>query len=287
MRAPLRGARKERFPRPAREYLLVDPGSERREAGERRPREDESLLTACSRIRLAEREQTVRLRQEELGADDFARERERMVATQLRPRGITDERVLEAMAKVPRERFVPENQRRHAYDDRALSIGEGQTISQPYMVAVMLQCLRTGPEMTALEIGGGSGYQAALLGELCRRVWAVEIVEPLATRASELLAELGYENVEIVVGDGSVGLPERAPYDRIIVAAGAPETPQPLVDQLADGGRLVAPIGSRFSQRLAIVERRGEKTTQQDGIACVFVPLVGEHGWGRTAGKGQ
>jgi len=222
----------------------------------------------------------VPVRKKELGADDFGRERKRMVATQLRPRAITDERVLAAMAKVPRQRFVPENQRRNAYDDRALSIGDGQTISQPYMVAVMLQCLRTAPELTALEIGAGSGYQAALLGELCERVWAIEIVEPLATRAAELLAELGYDNVEIVVGDGSAGLVEQAPYDRIIVAAGAPQTPQPLVDQLAEGGRLVAPVGSRFSQRLVIIERREDRTSQQDGIGCVFVPLVGEHGWG-------
>ncbi len=223
------------------------------------------------------------VRREGPEAENFAGARERMVATQLRPRGITDERVLEAMARVPRERFVPENQRRHAYDDRALSIGEGQTISQPYMVAIMLQCLRTRRDTTALEIGGGSGYQAAVLGELCDRVWAVEIVEPLAMRASELLAELGYDNVEIVVGDGSLGLPEHAPYDRIIVAAGAPEIPQPLVDQLADGGRLVAPIGSRFSQRLVIIERQGERTVHEDGIGCVFVPLVGEHGWGKAA----
>lgn len=216
----------------------------------------------------------------EPAAEDFAAQRERMVAGQLKPRGITDPRVLEAMARLPRESFVPEVQRSAAYDDRALPIGEGQTISQPYMVAAMLQALRTGPDLTALEIGAGSGYQAALLGELCRRVWAVEIVEPLATRAGAIVAELGYHNVEIVVGDGSRGLPEHAPYDRIIVAAGAPQVPQPLLDQLADGGRLVAPVGGRFSQRLVVCTRRGGHVHHQDGIACIFVPLVGDHGWG-------
>jgi len=216
---------------------------------------------------------------QEASAEYFARERERMVARQLRPRGITDERVLEAMGRVPRERFVPDTQRGCAYEDRAMSIGEGQTISQPYMVAVMLESLRTGPELTALEIGAGSGYQAALLGELCRCVWAVEIVSPLARRAAAILAELGYDNVQVVVGDGSLGLPEHAPYDRIIVAAGAPEVPQPLMDQLDDGGRLVAPVGSRFSQRLMVVERCGDTMSHRDGIACVFVPLVGERGW--------
>ncbi len=226
-------------------------------------------------------------RAEESADGRFARKSADMVATQLRRRGITDRRVLDAMAKVPRERFVPRAQRPSAYDDRALPIGEGQTISQPYMVAAMLQALRTGPELTALEIGGGSGYQAALLGELCERVWAVEIVEVLADRAGAVLAELGYDNVEVVAGDGSLGLPEHAPYDRIIVAAGAPEVPEPLMEQLADGGRLVAPVGGRFSQRLVVCVRRGAGVHHKDGMACIFVPLVGEHGWRGTAGNGQ
>jgi len=190
--------------------------------------------------------------------------------------------VLDAVAKVPRDRFVTEAQRPFAYEDRALPIGEGQTISQPYMVAAMLQALRTAPDLTALEIGAGSGYQAALLGELCKRVWAVEVVEPLAVRARDVLAELDYQNVEIVVADGSLGLPEHAPYDCIIVAAGAPEVPRPLVQQLAEGGRLVAPVGSRFTQRLVVCERSGSTIQQREGIACVFVPLVGEHGWDKV-----
>ncbi len=211
--------------------------------------------------------------------DLFAQVRQRMVDTQLRARGIRDERVLRAMERVPRHRFVPEDRRRDAYLDRPLPIGDGQTISQPYMVATMLEALACGPDMKALEIGCGSGYQAALLGELCREVWAVEIVERLAQRASRVLRELGYDNVHVVVGDGTQGLPEQAPFDRIIVAAGAPAVPQPLLSQLTDGGRLVIPVGSRMSQRLFIVERDGDEFIQRESIPCVFVPLVGRHGW--------
>lgn len=211
--------------------------------------------------------------------DLFAQLRQRMVDSQLRARGIRDERVLQAMEIVPRHLFVPEDRRRDAYLDRPLPIGAGQTISQPYMVATMLEALACEPDMKALEIGCGSGYQAALLGELCREVWAVEIVEELAQRARQVLAELGYDNVHVVVGDGTQGLPQHAPYDRIIVAAGAPAVPQPLLSQLADGGRLVIPVGSRMSQRLIIVDRDGDEFVQCEGIPCVFVPLVGRHGW--------
>lgn len=203
-----------------------------------------------------------------------------MVETQLRARGIRDERVLAAMARVPRHLFVPEADRTAAYLDTPLSIGYGQTISQPYMVAAMLEALDVGPEMTALEIGAGSGYQAALLGELAREVWAVEIIEPLAAAARAVLAELGLDNVHIVVADGTLGLPEYAPYDRIIVAAGAPAVPEPLREQLADGGRLVIPVGGRMSQRLRIIDRIGDRFVERDGMSCVFVPLIGRHGWG-------
>ncbi|MEA3402583.1 MAG: protein-L-isoaspartate(D-aspartate) O-methyltransferase [Armatimonadota bacterium] len=212
-------------------------------------------------------------------ASDFERQRQRMVEGQLKPRGIRDERVLRAMAQVPRERFVPEGMRLEAYADRPLPIGEGQTISQPYMVAAMLEALACNSGDVALEVGAGSGYQAALLAELCRQVYAVEIVEKLAERARQRLADLGYENAEVVVGDGTQGLPEHAPYDRIIVAAGAPRVPEPLSDQLADGGRLVIPVGSRMTQRLLIVERYGEEIVERKGMPCVFVPLVGRHGW--------
>jgi len=208
-----------------------------------------------------------------------AKRRAEMVAYQLRARGITDERVLNAMAEMPRQVFVPPAQREMAYDDHAMSIGEGQTISQPYMVAVMLEALQTTPESVALEIGAGSGYQAALLGKLCRKVYAVELVEPLAKRAQRVIEELGIDNVEIVVGDGSRGLPEHAPHDRIIVAAAAPEVPEPLVEQLADGGRMVVPVGTRFSQQLVVCQRDGEQVKCSHGIGCVFVPLLGEHGW--------
>lgn len=214
-----------------------------------------------------------------LDTRDDQRRRADMVKHQLRARDITDERVLAAMAGLPRHLFVPPAQRSLAYDDRAMPIGEGQTISQPYMVALMLQCLRTTPETVALEVGAGSGYQAALLGMLCRKVYAIEIVEALAERARRAIAQVGIENVEIVVGDGSLGLPEHAPYDAIIVAAGAPDVPQPLKDQLAEGGRLVAPVGGRFGQQLVICERQSGEIVTKHSIGCVFVPLLGEHGW--------
>jgi len=147
------------------------------------------------------------------------------------------------------------------------------------MVATMLQALKTTPESVALEIGAGSGYQAALLGMLCRKVYAIEIVPGLAERAQAAIDSAGIENVEVVVADGSQGLPEHAPYDAIIIAAAAPEVPEPLKEQLADGGRLVAPVGGRFGQQLVIYERHGDEITVQHGISCVFVPLLGEHGW--------
>ncbi|MCD6361554.1 MAG: protein-L-isoaspartate(D-aspartate) O-methyltransferase [Armatimonadetes bacterium] len=216
---------------------------------------------------------------EALDTEEHRRRRAEMVERQLRARGIHDERVLAAMAELPRHLFVPPAQRDMAYEDRAMPIGEGQTISQPYMVALMLQALKTTPETLALEVGAGSGYQAALLGMLCRKVYAVEIVDALAERARNAIELAGIDNVEIVTGDGSLGLPEHAPYDAIIVAAGAPELPRPLLEQLADGGRLVAPVGGSFSQQLIICERRGEEISREHGIACVFVPLRGEHGW--------
>jgi len=203
-----------------------------------------------------------------------------MVEAQIRARGIRDERVIAAMAAVPRHRFVPPESRPEAYLDSPLPIGQGQTISQPYMVAAMLEALELGAEMRALEIGAGSGYQAALLGALGREVWAVEIIEPLARAARELLAELAITNVHIVVADGTLGLPERAPFDRIIVAAGAPAVPEPLREQLADRGRLVIPVGGQMSQRLQIIDRAGDRFTERAGMPCVFVPLIGRHGWG-------
>ncbi len=212
-------------------------------------------------------------------SERFAALRHAMVQDQLEARDFADERVLAAMRELPRHLFVPPARRMMAYADNAMPIGEEQTISQPYMVALMLAALQTGPEVVALEVGAGSGYQAALLGMLCRKVYAVEIIETLATRAQAVVDRLGLENVHIVLGDGSLGLPEHAPYDRIIVAAGAPRMPEPLKDQLADGGRLVAPVGGRHDQDLIICERQGHDVSTTHGVGCVFVPLVGEHGW--------
>ena len=210
---------------------------------------------------------------------DFAEQRRMMAEGQLRRRGIADERVLAAMGKVPREQFIPEHQRRFAYDDSALSIGEGQTISQPYMVAKMLELLACRPEHRVLEVGAGSGYQAALLGELAAEVYAIEIVETLAEGARQVLSRLGYENVSIVVGDGTLGYPEAAPYDRVIVAAAAPQVPPPLAEQVAEGGRLVAPVGSRGVQTCIIGSKEDGELRIERSIGCVFVPLIGQHGW--------
>ncbi len=209
----------------------------------------------------------------------FAEQRRLMAEGQLRRRGIADERVLAAMGKVPREQFMPERQRRFAYDDSALSIGEGQTISQPYMVAKMLELLACRPEHRVLEVGAGSGYQAALLGELAAEVYAIEIVETLAERARQVLSRLGYENVSIVVGDGTLGYPEAAPYDRVIVSAAAPQVPPPLVEQLAEGGRLVAPVGNRGMQTCIVGSKEDGELRIERSIGCVFVPLIGQHGW--------
>jgi protein-L-isoaspartate(D-aspartate) O-methyltransferase len=206
--------------------------------------------------------------------------RERMVSEQLAARGIRDPRVLNAMRKVPRERFVEESMRERAYEDSPLPIGYGQTISQPYMVARMCELIELGGKERVLEIGAGSGYQTAILCELTRSVYAVELRPELAKAAERRLAMLGYRNVEIGVFDGTYGWRERAPFDAILVAAGAPEIPPLLVDQLADGGRLVIPVGPRQGQRLAIVQRRGAEFETQWATPCSFVDLVGRYGWG-------
>ncbi len=210
---------------------------------------------------------------------DFERERQRMVEDQLRRRDISDGRVLDAMARVPRHLFIPESQRSSAYEDRPLSIDEGQTISQPYMVAIMTQSLELEGGERVLEIGTGSGYQAAILAELSRQVFTVERIPVLMERARKTLEDLGYRNLSYRTGDGSRGWVEEAPFDGIIVTAGAPVVPESLKSQLADGGRLVVPIGPRFTQTLYRITRKGDHFTEEDITGCVFVPLVGDYGW--------
>jgi protein-L-isoaspartate(D-aspartate) O-methyltransferase len=211
--------------------------------------------------------------------DGFAYRRQQMVAS-LRDGGISDRRVLEAMAEVPRHLFVPEALRHQAYsEDVSINIGEGQTISQPRVVALMTEAARIGSGDKVLEIGTGSGYQAAVLSRLARFVFSVERVPSLARRAKSTLDQLGVENVSVKVMDGTLGWRAQSPYDAILVTAGAPEVPEPLVDQLADGGRLVVPVGTRDRQVLKIVTRRGDRTFGHELRGACFVPLIGRHGW--------
>jgi len=212
-------------------------------------------------------------------AADFAERRDRMVRTQIEARGVTDVRVLAALRAVPRELFVPLTEQAEAYDDRALPIGLGQTISQPYMVASMTAALALTPADRVLEVGTGSGYQAAVLGTMAGEVWSIERHAPLAHDARQRLEALGLSNVHVVVGDGTTGLAEHAPYDAILVTAGAPAVPHALREQLADGGRLVIPVGPASHQDLMVCRRRGSSFEDQTGEACVFVPLVGRDGW--------
>lgn len=203
-----------------------------------------------------------------------------MVRQQLAPRGITDKRVLDAMSRVPRHIFAGEHNLRAAYDDMALPIGEGQTISQPYMVAVMTQLLELKGSERVLEIGTGSGYQAAVLAELAKEVYTVERIRPLAETAIGRFRDLGYDNVFVKVDDGTLGWPEKAPFDRIIITAASPEVPQPLSDQVSTGGVIVIPVGSRYSQLLMkLTKLASGGFREEDHTPCVFVPLIGEYGW--------
>jgi protein-L-isoaspartate(D-aspartate) O-methyltransferase len=206
-------------------------------------------------------------------------QRERMVEEQLRGRDIADERVLEAMEHVPRELFVPEEMKRRAFDDAALPIGAGQTISQPYMVARIAEELGLDGDERVLDVGTGSGYQAAVLAELADDVHTIERIPELAEQARSNLAAAGYERVEVHEGDGSRGLPEHAPYDAVAVAAAAPGFPQALYDQLRPGGRLVVPVGGRHGQRLEVIVRSPEGPAVLKSVPCRFVPLVGEEGF--------
>jgi protein-L-isoaspartate(D-aspartate) O-methyltransferase len=218
---------------------------------------------------------------EATSAADVAEARARMVEHQLRSRGIVDERVLAAMGRVPRELFVPDSVAHLAYEDGALPIGFGQTISQPFIVATICSLLGLSGSERVLDVGSGSGYQAAVLAELAEEVVSIERVPELAERAREALRRAGYENVEVRVGDGSLGVPERAPFDGIAVAAAAPVVPPALYEQLADGGRLVLPRGGRWGQELVLVERTPEGPVERRSVSCRFVPLVGEEGFRR------
>ncbi len=202
-----------------------------------------------------------------------------MVNEQIRARGISDERVLWAMETVPRERFVLPSDAAEAFSDRALPIALGQTISQPYVVASMTAGLNLQPGHRVLEIGTGSGYQAAILARVAREIYTIERVEPLQTAARSLLALLGIDNVSYRIGDGSVGWPEAAPFDRIIVTAAAPTVPPSLLEQLVDGGRLVIPVGNEREQTLTIIERIGKKTRETPQYPCRFVKLLGREAW--------
>lgn len=205
--------------------------------------------------------------------------RERMVEQQIAERGITDKRLLDVMRHLPRHHFVPPSHAERAYEDRPQEIGARQTISQPFMVALMTQVLNVEAHHTVLDVGTGSGYQAAILALLCETVYTVEMHASLLESAETRFAELGLHNIETRLGDGSEGWFEHAPYDRILVAAGAPDVPDILQKQLADGGRLVIPIGSREIQQLMSVDRNGDRFTRTSHCECMFVPLLGNGGW--------
>jgi len=215
------------------------------------------------------------IRQARSADDDFAALRDAMVRSQIERRGVRQASVLEAMARVPRHRFVPEKIAARAYEDRPLSIGHGQTISQPYIVGLMTELLAIDGHERVLEIGTGSGYQAAILAEVAAQVYTIEILKPLAEAARKLLSEMAYDNVEVRHGDGYVGWPEEAPFDCIILTAAPPEIPQPLLDQLAPGGRLVAPVGD-LNQDLVLVTKEADGVTRTSVLPVRFVPMTGK-----------
>jgi protein-L-isoaspartate(D-aspartate) O-methyltransferase len=218
--------------------------------------------------------------------DEYAPARKRMVDTQLAARGITDPRLLAAMRRVPRHRFVPQHLWEQAYNDYPLPIGEDQTISQPYMVALMTEALEVKEKDRILEIGAGSGYQAAILAELAAEVLTIERLASLAAAAERVLDTLGYKNVRVKVGDGTLGWPQESPYDGIIVTAGAPQVPRPLIEQLASGGRLVIPVGDQYSQTLTRVRQIPGGLKYEYLGGCRFVRLIGKYGWQADSWEG-
>ncbi|HXJ03825.1 MAG TPA: protein-L-isoaspartate(D-aspartate) O-methyltransferase [Candidatus Acidoferrum sp.] len=213
------------------------------------------------------------------GKDEFAAQRAEMIEKQLRRRGVTDSGVLAAMDAVRREAFVPMELRSQAYQDAPLPIGEGQTISQPYIVAAMTATLHLTGSERVLEIGTGCGYQAAILSHLAKIVFTIESRSELASAAASRLERLGYTNVHVHCGDGTLGLPEFAPFDAILVAAAAPAVPEPLRSQMAEGGRMILPVGDAENQELRLIERLGNSFQSHTLELCRFVPLVGYHGW--------
>jgi protein-L-isoaspartate(D-aspartate) O-methyltransferase len=210
---------------------------------------------------------------------DYEILRKRMVEEQLIPRGIKDQKVLNAFYRIERHKFIPEDLRNSAYADFPVPIGEGQTISQPYIVALMTEYLGLTGKEKVLEIGTGSGYQTAILAELAREVYSIERFEVLAGRGQAILNELGYKNIKVKAGDGTLGWEEAAPFDRIIITAASPKIPLPLIEQLADNGKLILPLGESFSQVLTLLEKKEGKLKSVDVCGCVFVPLVGKYGW--------
>lgn len=215
----------------------------------------------------------------EIQLDPFLAQRRSMVESQLRFRGIRDQRVLAAMLDVPRHEFVSQEYRDQVYEDHPIPIGEGQTLSQPYIVAVMLEALALQPSDTVLEVGAGSGYLIGLLSQLTRQVYSVERHASLARSAKDTLTRLGYCDVEVLIGDGSRGLPERAPFDAIVVSAAAPQIPSPLFEQLREGGRMVIPIGPAHAQELRLVRKTAGKPVSTNLEGCRFVPLIGSDGY--------
>jgi len=211
--------------------------------------------------------------------DPYFDARIKMVEDQLIRRGIEDQKVLETMRKVKRHLFVDEKYWDRAYEDTPLSILCSQTISQPYMVALMSELVKPDEDKTVLEIGTGSGYQTAILAEICKRVYSIERHDELAERAKNLLKKIGYHNVEIKTGDGTAGWKEKAPFDAIIVTAGAPEVPDVLVNQLVDRGNMAIPVGTHYRQNLELVKKRGDSYIKKTICGCIFVPLIGKGGW--------
>lgn len=211
--------------------------------------------------------------------DRYKKLREWMVETQIVERGIKDKRVIDVMKKIPRHLFVPEDIMDNAYDDRALPIGHGQTISQPYIVALMTELLELNGDEKVLEIGTGSGYQAAVLAELTKEVHTIERIQILAEEAKKKFEKLGYKNITVYIKDGTEGLPEEAPFDRIIITAATPEIPEPLILQLKEGGIIVAPVGERYGQYMLKAEKKGSELEKHYLIPVAFVPLIGKYGW--------